>query len=138
MNEYTMANFKVGLTASFQVTMTGALVDAFAEISGDISPLHMDDDFAKHSGQPGRVVHGLLTQSFVSKMVGLYLPGKHCLLLSVKSKFLTPVSIGDELSVEGEVVSLSEATGTATVRVDIYNQKKEKVCSSQAMVKLPL
>jgi acyl dehydratase len=64
-----------------QRTFAAEDVAAFAAISGDFSPLHMDDEYARGTEFGGRVVHGLLVGSLFSQLVGMHLPGKQALYL---------------------------------------------------------
>ena len=75
MNHYTLAEMTPGLTEEFTVTVTPEMMDAFRAITGDVSPIHIDADYAKGRGFPGRVVYGMLGASFFSTLAGVYLPG---------------------------------------------------------------
>ena len=79
MNHYTLAEMTPGLTEEFTVTVTPEMMDAFRAITGDVSPIHVDADYARGRGFPGRVVYGMLGASFFSTLAGVYLPGEHCL-----------------------------------------------------------
>ena len=129
MNRYTIGDLQVGQTESFSVTVTPSMVDAFSELSGDINPLHMNEDFAKKRGFPGRVVFGMLAASFFSTLAGVYLPGENCLLHGMNIKFKKPVFIGDTLTVSGTISELSEGLSRITVKADITNQHGKKVTS---------
>ena len=65
MNSYTLADITPGMTESFTVTVTEAMMDAFYAVSGDNSPIHMDAEYAAGRGYPGRVVYGMLGASFL-------------------------------------------------------------------------
>ena len=108
MNHYTLAEMTPGLTEEFTVTVTPEMMDAFRAITGDVSPIHIDADYARGRGFPGRVVYGMLGASFFSTLAGVYLPGEHCLLHGVECKFAKPIFIGDTLTVKGTVVGVSE------------------------------
>lgn len=54
MNHYTLAEMTPGLSEEFTVTVTPEMMDAFCTITGDVSPIHMDADYAKGRGFPGR------------------------------------------------------------------------------------
>ena len=99
MNHYTLAEMTPGLTEEFTVTVTPEMMDAFRAITGDVSPIHIDADYARGRGFPGRVVYGMLGASFFSTLAGVYLPGEHCLLHGVECKFAKPIFIGDTLTV---------------------------------------
>ena len=127
MNSYTLADITPGMTESFTVTVTEAMMDAFYAVSGDNSPIHMDADYAVGRGYPGRVVYGMLGASFFSTLAGVYLPGEHCLLHGVDCKFARPVFVGDTLTVSGTVTHVSEAVSEAEIKATITNQDGKKV-----------
>ncbi len=127
MNEYRFEDLSVGMSESFCVKVTDAMLDAFLSITGDNNPLHCDEAFAKAKGYPSRVVYGLLTTSFFSKLGGCYLPGKNCLIHEVQTKCVAPVFVGDELTVTGTVKELHELFKQAVLKVEITNQDGKKV-----------
>ncbi|MDD3428607.1 MAG: MaoC family dehydratase, partial [Oscillospiraceae bacterium] len=100
----------------------------FYDITQDDSPIHMDAAYAEKRGYPGRVCYGMLQASFFSTLAGVYLPGEHCLLHSVESKFVKPVFIGDVLTVSGKVTEVNTDFNVITIKAQIVNQKGEKVC----------
>ncbi|MEM4524669.1 MAG: MaoC/PaaZ C-terminal domain-containing protein, partial [Archaeoglobaceae archaeon] len=77
-------------------------VNLFGLISGDMTPIHFDENFAKQTKFAGRVVHGMLTTSLVSTAVAM-LPGI-VVLLETNFNYLAPVRIGDVVNVECEIV----------------------------------
>lgn len=127
MNHYTLAEMQPGLTESFTVTVTQEMMDAFLKLTGDCSPIHVDEDYAKGRGYPGRVVYGMLGASFFSTLAGVYLPGEHCLLHGVDCKFARPVFVGDTLTISGTVTHVSEAVSEAEIKATITNQDGKKV-----------
>lgn len=127
MNHYTLAEMTPGLTEEFTVTVTEEMMDAFCAITGDVSPIHMDAEYAKGRGYAGRVVYGMLGASFFSTLAGVYLPGEHCLLHSVEARFARPVFIGDTLTVTGKVTEVNDTFGEITVKAVIENQNGQKV-----------
>ena len=127
MNHYTLAQMTPGLTEEFTVTVTPEMMDAFRAITGDVSPIHIDADYARGRGFPGRVVYGMLGASFFSTLAGVYLPGEHCLLHGVECKFAKPIFIGDTLTVKGTVVGVSEIGSEAEIKAVITNQDGKRV-----------
>ena len=134
MNNYTFEELSIGQSESFEVTVTAEMMDSFLKISGDINPLHNDKNYAKEQGYADRVVYGLLTTSFISKLVGVLLPGEKCLLQGVEVKYLRPVYIGDTLLVIGIVDELHESVQRASIKVSISNQDNKKVVKGKAEV----
>lgn len=131
MNSYTLADLAVGTTESFTVTITEEMMAQFYAITGDNSPIHMDAAYAAGRGYPGRVVYGMLGASMVSTLAGVYLPGEHCLLHQVDSKFAKPVFIGDTLTVTGKVAEVNDTFQQITVKFTITNQDGKKVTRGQ-------
>ena len=126
-NSYTFEEMTEGLTQQFTVTVTPEMMEHFYAITGDCSPIHMDAAYAAERGFPGRVVYGMLGASMVSTLAGVYLPGEHCLLHQVDSKFAKPVFIGDVLTVTGKVTERNETFREVTVKFTITNQDGKKV-----------
>ena len=127
MNNYKFDELTVGMTESFKVTITEEMLDAFKGITGDVNPLHNDEEFAKAKGHPGRVAYGMLTASFLSTLAGVYIPGERSLIQQVETKFAKPVYIGDELTVTGEITELVESVQRLELKVTITNQGGKKV-----------
>lgn len=127
MNSYTLAELRPGMTESFTVTVTEEKMELFRQLSGDESPIHIDAEYAQQRGYPGRVCYGMLGASFFSTLAGVYLPGEHCLLHSVESKFAKPVFVGDTLTVTGVVDEVNETFSEITIKASIANQNGKKV-----------
>ena len=132
MNEYKLEDIKIGMTEAFKVQVTEKMQNDFRENSGDINPMHSNVEFAKEKGFDKILVFGMLTASFFSTLVGVYLPGKNCLFQECKDiRFNNPVFIGDELEVKGEVIEIDERFRRITVKAIIRNQDGKKVCSAK-------
>lgn len=126
MNEYKYDEIQVGLKESFCVHITKEMEDSFRTITGDMNPLHIQDDFARASGDgkfPGHVTFGMMTASFYSTLAGVYIPGKYSLIHSVGLKFLKPVFAGNDLTVTGEVVEKVDALKLIQIKCKIVNEK---------------
>ena len=137
MNEFSFQELYYGQSESFRVTVTKELEDSFRMMTGDVNPLHLNDDFAQEVGNGkfrSHVTFGMLTASFYSTLIGVYLPGKYSLIHSLDIKFQKPVFMGDELTVMGEVTGLQEELKLIQIRATIKNQMSHKV--SQADIKV--
>ena len=107
-SELTFDQIDIGLTKEFDVIITQSLVDDFAKISGDYSPIHMNEEFAKLTKFGKKIVHGMLLASLLSRMVGMYLPGKYALYSSQTLEFHNPCFVGDKITVSSIVNDKSE------------------------------
>ena len=138
MNEYTIEEIQVGMSASFKKLITKEMEDSFRVITGDENPLHKEDDFALEiSGGnfKGHAAFGMLTASFYSTVAGMYLPGKYSLIHSFDEiSFMKPVFVGDELTVNAEVIDKDEALKMIRLKIIIKNQDNKKV--SRAKIKV--
>ena len=119
MASLTLADLPPGRTERIQASISLADLDAFAALSGDFSPLHMDAEFAQGKGFAGRVAHGLLIASLVSRFVGTILPGENGLIRRIELDFRNPVIPPDELTIHGEVEKTSESTGQVTLQIRV-------------------
>ncbi len=134
MNRYSYEEIGIGQTEEFRVTVTQQMQEDFSRITGDVNPLHTDEDFARKKGYKGRVVYGMLTGAFLSTLAGMYLPGERSLIQAVELKLRKPVYPGDELTVSGTVSDKSDAVQTITVKVTITNGNGEKVARGQMQI----
>jgi acyl dehydratase len=124
-SELTFDQINIGYTKEFQVIVTESLINDFAKLSGDYSPIHINEDYAKSKKFKGRVVHGMLLASFLSRMVGMYLPGIHALYASQSLEFHNPCFINDEITVSSVVNDKSESTKIIKIESKITNNKNE-------------
>ena len=115
----------VGQRAEFDTVLTGDDIDAFARVSGDASPLHVDAAFARERGFPDRVVHGAYLVALASRLVGMYLPGRNALLLKITASFTAPALRGASVNVSGVVEQLSESVRSATLALLVVDRDTE-------------
>ena len=124
----------IGDETSFDIEITEERVQAFAELSGDFNPLHMDESFAKRVSFEKRVVHGMLLISFVSRLIGMHLPGQNSLILSQNFNYIKPAFIGDKIKVKGIVVAKSQVAQAITLQNSICRDDKEELVSGETKV----
>ena len=132
--EYTFDSINVGINHKFEITVTEKLVSDFSVISGDFNPLHMDENYATKTKFKKRICHGMLLASFLSRLVGMYLPGKNALYFSQVLNFVSPCFINDVIRVKGEIIDKNYATKIITVKTSIVNQKNELILEGEAKV----
>ena len=134
MNKYIFSEIYIGLSESFQHTITENDMELFELISGDYNPMHLDEAFAQKRGYTGRIVYGMLVSSFYSTLVGMYLPGENCLLNACNISYKKPVYVGDELTVIGTVIDKREGTRRIKISAEIHNQDNIVVNTAEIMV----
>ena len=101
-------DLKVGQSASIENTVTEEDVQAFGKATGDMNPVHFDEEYAKKTLFKGRVAHGVLSIGFISAVLGMKLPGEGTIFVSAKVEFKAPVRIGDTVVTTGTVKEIGE------------------------------
>ena len=129
-----MAKFSIGQKDSFSKTLTAREVDAFAEISGDMNPVHLDDEYAKQTRFGKRIAHGALTASLISTIIGTKLPGVGSIYMSQSTKWIKPVFLGDTITALVEITAIRADKGIVTLKTDCVNQNGDKVVEGEAVV----
>ena len=117
--QYRLDDIELGLTKNFRVNISESLVNEFAKITGDFSPIHMEEGFARTTKFKQRISHGMLVGSFFSRLVGMHLPGKNGVLLSYSIKHLLPCFLDQEILVKGIVMHKSNSTRIITLKATI-------------------
>jgi 3-hydroxybutyryl-CoA dehydratase len=120
-------DFEVGQHVSFTKTFTEDDVRRFIEITGDVNPLHVDEAFAARTPFGRRVIHGMLTASILSTMVGMLLPGTGAIYRSQTIRFLLPVHVGDTVTAHFVVQSIDRAKHRLTIESWIENEAGVRV-----------
>ena len=133
-NELSYNEISIGQQESFIIKITESMVEKFSNLSGDLNPLHMDNQFAESSSFKKRIVHGMLLASFFSQLFGMKLPGKNALYFSQTLNFRSPCYIDDEIKVVGKVIEKSDSTQIITVSTSIFN--KSKICLIDGIAKI--
>ncbi len=132
----TFTQIEVGSIFSLKRTFTDEDLDAFASVSGDFSPLHMDQEYARTTEFGERVVHGILLASLFSNLIGMQIPGKHALYLGHDLVFRRPVLLGDTVTVSAKVLSKNPATRTIVLATEIRTIEDKVAVSGTAKVKV--
>jgi acyl dehydratase len=126
--------FRVGDRASLRRTIGRADVEAFARLTGDTNPLHLDPAFASTTrfGEP--IVHGMFTVSLVAALLGTELPGPGAIYLEQEVRFVRPVYIGDTVTATVEVTDYRADKGIVTLRTEGHNQHGLPVVTGTAVL----
>lgn len=135
MKSLSMKELSVGLRAEKEFLVTEETGAAFAEISQDKNPLHLDEEYAAQTRFGRRIAHGMLAGSYISAMIGMELPGEGAVYMKQELTFLKPVYYGDTLRVEIVVSKLQTEKKRAVLSTNCYNQRGEQVVVGSALVK---
>ena len=116
--------------------VTDELVRAFAEVSGDYNPLHLDDEFARTTRFGRRIAHGMLSGAFISAVLGYEFAERKIVYLSQTLKFTAPVYIGDTVTTTATVTHIREDKPVITLETVCTNQHGETVVRGESAVML--
>jgi 3-hydroxybutyryl-CoA dehydratase len=126
----------VGQSAETSHVVGAADIEAFAVVSGDVNPVHMDEAYAKGTPFGGRIAHGMLGAAYISAVLGNKLPGPGAIYMSQSLRFRRPVRIGDPVIAKVVVKSLDAAKGHATFEtLCLVNGKT--VIDGEALIMVP-
>lgn len=129
-------NLKVGDKASLSKVFTEEDVIQFANISTDTNPIHLDEKFAADSVFGQRIVHGMLTASLFSGLIGVKLPGEGVIYLGQSLTFKAPVLIGQRVTASVEIVKIREDKPIVTLHTLCVNNEGQVVVEGEAVVKV--
>ncbi|WGG48488.1 bifunctional enoyl-CoA hydratase/phosphate acetyltransferase [Rugamonas sp. DEMB1] len=133
----TFDELQVGQSARQTRTLTEDDISAFAALSGDVNPAHLDADYADKTLFHGVIAHGMWGAGLISKVLGTTLPGPGTIYLEQTLRFLKPVRIGDTLRVTATVLSKEEVKKHVTLECEIKNQNGALVLAGVATVIAP-
>jgi len=132
----TFDDLFVGQRASLSKTVTDEDLSHFIAITGDVNPLHVEDEFARRTFFGERIAHGMLSASLFSTLVGMHLPGIGAIYRSQTLEFLRPVRLGDTLTAVFEVRTIDPGTNRIELASWIENQRGETVVTGTAVAGL--
>ena len=126
--------FSIGDSAEITKTIEQADVDAFAAVTGDHNPIHIDEAFAKTTRFGRRIAHGMLTASLISSVLANRLPGEGSVYLGQTLQFVAPVFPGDQITARVTVKEIREDKPIAKLDTVCVNQRGETVIRGEATV----
>lgn len=128
-----ISDWKTGDSRSLVHTFSAEELQAFARLTGDLNPLHVDRAYAERTAAGGQVVHGMLAASFISTLIGIHIPGPGALWNSFQINWRKMVRIGDTLHLEARVTAVHTATSTLDLEIcgtcnsEVYLDGKARV-----------
>ena len=124
----------VGQKASFSKQVTARDGAAFADVTGDHNPLHLDEAYAGETMFGARIAHGAFTFALVSAAIGNELPGPGSVYMSQSLKFVKPVYYDDTVTATVEITGVRKDKGIVTLKTVCANQRGETIAEGEAVV----
>jgi 3-hydroxybutyryl-CoA dehydratase len=128
--------FNLGDSAEITKTIEETDIQAFAEVTGDHNPIHLDEAFAKTTRFGRRIAHGMLSASLISAVLANKLPGEGSIYLGQTLQFVAPVFPGDEVTARVTVKEIREDKPIVKLETVCVNQRDEVVIRGEATVLL--
>lgn len=117
-------------------TVTQDQINAYAEASGDVNPIHVNEEFARMVGLPGTIAHGMLDMGILTEAVSRWAGGSDR-VASIRCRFSKPLLPGDTITCTGKVVEVDEDAGIATLEVAAVSDRGDNVLTNgRATVRL--
>ncbi len=126
--------FKVGQKESVTVTITDEMVRAFADLSGDRNPVHVNDEFAAKTRFKKRIAHGMLLGGLLSRVAGMMLPGPGTIIISQDIRYKGPCYIGDTVTAEISIIHVRADKPIIKVASRVTNQNGEALIDGGAIL----
>lgn len=133
---YYIEDLAVGMSAFFGKTVSDADLVLFAGVSGDTNPMHINNDFASGTLFGGPIVHGMLTASFISTVIGTRLPGPGCIYLTQSLRFKAPVRVGDTVQVRATIKDINLERRRTTIDT-VCTVGETVVLDGEALILVP-
>lgn len=134
MNGKSISDMVVGDMASFAKTISEHDVYAFAGITGDFNPVHVNREYAEQTIFKGRIAHGALAAGLISGVLGTQLPGPGAIFVSMSMRFLRPVYFGDTITAEVEVAEIIADRNRVRLHTRCRNQHGTIVTDGEAVL----
>jgi 3-hydroxybutyryl-CoA dehydratase len=132
-----MKAYRIGERAELRRTISDDDVRAFAGITGDTNPVHLDDSFAASTRFGRRIVHGMLPASVISALLATRLPGPGSIYLSQSLNFRAPVYPGDSITAFAEIIAVRDDKPVLTLRTWCVNDAGVTVLEGEAVLLAP-
>ena len=137
LENYPYDDIVVGQSARMARTLTLADIQAFAAVSGDTNPAHLDPEYANATLFHGVIGHGMWGGALISSLLGTVFPGPGTIYLEQNLHFSRPVRIGDTLNVAVTCTAKHDDKKTLDLDCVLVNQKGERVLYGTARVMAP-
>ena len=131
-----MSIVNVGTSARKTVLITDETIRMFSSVSGDINPIHLDEEYAKLTKFKRRIAPGLQVASYISALIANELPGPGSIYMEQSLKFLRPVYIDDVVEVKITDIEVFNVN-KVRLKTEVFNADNQLVLEGEALVKAP-
>ena len=137
MNSLTIQDLKIGDSSEIKKVFTEPEVLAFADITTDHNPAHVDKDYASKTMFKKQIAHGMYVGSLFSAIFGVQMPGLGSIYIKQSLKFTKPVYFGDEITAKVTVKELKVERNRVVFDCLAINQNGDTVIIGEAEIMPP-
>ncbi len=127
-------DFTVGREYRETIKITDDMVRKFAELTGDMNPLHLDESFARKSRFGKRICHGMLVASMISRIMGMNFPGPGTIIVKQLLKYRAPVYVDETVEIRVSVLEINSDKKRIILDTPVYKKDDTKAIDAQAEV----
>ena len=136
MQGFYFEDLTEGQSAELTRLASAAVVEAFADLTGDVNPVHLDEAYAKTTSFGQRIAHGMLGAAYISAVIGTRLPGPGAVFLKQSLRFRRPVHVGDSVTARVTVQELHRPRAHVTLAT-VCEVNGKAVLDGEALVMVP-
>lgn len=136
MRRLYLEDLNLGQSANLSRVVSAADIDAFAAVTGDDNPVHLDETYAAATRFGGRIAHGMLSAGYISAILGAHMPGPGAIYLSQTLRFRRPVRIGDTVVASATITEIDTARARVTLKT-VCTVEGDVVVDGEAVVLAP-
>ncbi|MEO7106626.1 MAG: bifunctional enoyl-CoA hydratase/phosphate acetyltransferase [Rhodoferax sp.] len=137
IDNVTYDEISLGQSAKTVRTLTLDDIRAFAAVSGDTNPAHLDPAYAEATLFHGVIAHGMWGGALISALLGTVFPGPGTIYMEQALHFSRPVRVGDTLTVTVTVTAKNDEKKSVELDCQVQNQRGERVLFGMARVLAP-
>ena len=127
-----MTKIKVGETYTEKIRYTQANVDAFAQISGDNNPIHINAEYAAKTPFGKPIVHGFFAGAIFSKVFGTTWPGEGTIYMFQEMSFRAPVFVENDYTAKFEVIEINEEKHRGVIKCTLEDAEGKAAIIGEA------
>ena len=131
-----LEDLSVGQSAELTKTVTEKDIQSFAEVTGDVNPVHLDEAYAATTPFKTRIAHGMLSAGYISAVIGTKLPGPGAIYVGQNLRFKRPVKIGDGVVTKCTITAIDQEKARITLET-ICTVGDKAVVEGEATIMVP-
>ena len=131
-----LEDLSVGQSAELTMTVSEQGIESFAQVTGDVNPVHLDEAYAATTPFKTRIAHGMLSAGYISAVIGTRLPGPGAIYVGQTLRFKRPVKIGDAVTAKATITEIDEAKARVTLET-VCTVDGKAVVEGEATIMVP-